>query len=75
MFLLIAPAPRHAILGMLSHTEDWIIAWAPLSYIALMLVVLPAVGAYLLMARWPAPAEPDNPLARYKKEAEDLDLD
>jgi hypothetical protein len=65
-FVLIAPASRDFLGGVLSDTGKWITAWAPFSYMIIAFLVAAAFASYHLMARWPQPEEPENPLARYK---------
>lgn len=74
-FLMIAPASRDAIFGMFLHAKDWIILWAPYSYALVLLVILAPIAAHQVLVHWPAPVEPENPMARYKREAETLDQD
>jgi hypothetical protein len=67
-FLLIAPPTRHALEHMMATSAQWISDWAPFSYVILALLVVAAIAAYYMMVRWPAPVEPENPLARYHDE-------
>lgn len=70
-FVLLAPKTRTMLGGVVTGAGDWIVKWAPFSYVLLMIVVIvPAVAAFLVI-KWPQPAEPENPLARYKA-AEDV---
>lgn len=73
-FLMIAPASRTMILGWLSDAGKWTFAWAPFSYILILLLIVAPFVSYYLMLRWPKPPEPDNPLARFKR-GEDIDVE
>jgi hypothetical protein len=65
LFLLIAPTTREGILLWLGKAGDFISAWAPASYIViLLLLAAPFVSAALMMT-WPKTPEPENPLKRY----------
>jgi hypothetical protein len=67
-FLLIAPKSRALLTGWMTDAGNWVVAWAPLSYIIVALVIAAPIAAMLLMVKWPKPVEPENPLARYKHE-------
>ncbi len=67
-FLLIAPKTRAAITGMLGQSGDWISNTAPFSYIVLATLFVAGLVSLALMVRWPKTPEPDNPLAKYKRD-------
>ena len=67
-FLLIAPQTRGMITGMLGESGDWISHYAPFSYILLSLIAAAGIFSLNLMLRWPKIPEPDNPLAKYKRD-------
>ena len=67
-FLLIAPKTRAAIGHMFGESGDWISHYAPFSYIVLSTLFVAGVISMLLMVRWPKIPEPDNPLAKYKRD-------
>jgi len=67
-FLLIAPKSRALITGWMGDAGNWVVNWAPLSYLVVMLVIMAPLVAAILMIKWPKPVEPENPLARYKHE-------
>lgn len=65
-FLLISPKSR-ALLGVwMGDAGNWVVAWAPLSYLVIALAIVAPLAAALLMVKWPKVQEPENPLARYK---------
>lgn len=67
-FLLIAPKTRGIIMGMMGQSGDWISHYAPFSYLVLTLVAAAGFLALTLMVRWPKIPEPENPLAKYKRD-------
>jgi len=67
-FLLIAPKSRALLTGWMGDAGNWVVNWAPLSYLVVLLVIMAPIAAALLMIKWPKPAEPENPLSRYKHE-------
>ncbi len=67
-FLLIAPTTRKAITGMMGQSGDWVSNWAPFSYVILIGLAVAGFISLLLMVRWPKIPEPENPLAKYKRD-------
>jgi hypothetical protein len=69
VFILIAPKSRAFLAGVLTQTGDSLNAWAPFSYIALALFIAAPIASVLIVRSWPAREEPENPMAKYKREA------
>jgi hypothetical protein len=68
VFILIAPQSR-AYLGVrLANTVTWIGAWAPFSYILLLLLPIAAMASVYIVRKWPVRIEPESPMAKYRKE-------
>jgi hypothetical protein len=73
--ILIAPSSRAFLVANLSATAEWMVKWAPFSFILLaILLAAPVVGFYL-MKTWPVHVEPENPMAKYRREAPVDDAD
>jgi hypothetical protein len=70
IFLLIAPKSREFLAGVLAQTGESLNAWAPISYIAVVLLLAAPVVSVLIVRNWPARVEPENPMAKYKREAQ-----
>ena len=68
LFLLIAPQTRKVITGMFGQSGDWITNWAPFSYMILAGLAVAGLVSMYLMTRWPKTPEPENPLAKYKRD-------
>jgi hypothetical protein len=68
LILLIAPKTRALLTGWMDNAQNWVVAWAPLSYLLIALLILAPVAAFLVMTSWPKPVEPENPMAKYKHE-------
>jgi hypothetical protein len=68
MFVLIAPQTRKWLIGMLGNSGGWLSNWAPFSYIILMVLLVAAFFSLYLMMHWPKTPEPENPLAKYKRD-------
>ena len=65
-FLFLSSKSRAFIGGAFCAAGDLLDKYAPYSYIVLAIVVLVPTLVALLLIKWPQPAEPENPLARYK---------
>jgi hypothetical protein len=68
VFLFLSPKVRGAITGRLESSTDWIFQAAPFSYIGIGLLLLAPLVAIIVLKTSPKPEEPDNPLARLKRE-------
>ena len=75
LFSLIAPKSRMLLSTWVADAGNWVIAWAPFSFIILMLVLVAPVVSAMLMFRWPKTPEPENPLAKYKESYKDVVAD
>lgn len=69
VFILIAPQSRAFLAGVLTKTGESLNAWAPISYIALALLIAAPIASVFIVRSWPAREEPENPMAKYKREA------
>ena len=67
-FLMITPKFRAVLDVWLGDGQKWLTAWAPLSYMIVAAAIAAPFAVMFLMASWPKPVEPENPLARYKHE-------
>ena len=67
-FLLILPESRAFLVASTTSAGAWITAWAPVSYLLLLILVAATFAAIYLMRTWPEKVEPENPMAKYRKE-------
>ena len=68
VFVLIAPQSRAFLLALATGASAFLTAWAPFSYILLLiLLVAPCVGMYIVHS-WPQRVEEENPMAKYRRE-------
>ena len=65
-FLFLSSKSRAFIGGLFGGAGELLDKYAPLSYVALGVVVLIPILAALVLIKWPEPPEPENPMARYK---------
>ena len=63
-FVLIAP-PCRKFMG--EHIVQ-INAWAPYSYILLLVVAIAPVAAGIVINTWPKRIEPEDPMAKYRNQ-------
>jgi hypothetical protein len=74
VFMLIAPASRAVIVAAVTDTAEWSARWAPFSYILIAILMAAPVVAIVLIRTWPAHVEPENPMAKYRRDPLD-DID
>ena len=66
IFILMTAVSNGTLSARVEHTIAWIHAWAPFSYL-LMVVLLAAPAVSLkIMNSWPKHVEPEDPMARYR---------
>lgn len=66
MFLMIAPKSRTFILESISQAADWAVAWAPLSYVIILVILMAPLVSWYVISSGPKVTAPEDPLARYK---------
>jgi hypothetical protein len=68
VIVLVAPQSQAFLLGLASGAGTFLTAWAPFSYVLLLiLLAAPCVGMYLVHT-WPQRVDEENPMAKYRKE-------
>lgn len=72
-FVLIAPASRAFIFASLGGVADWMVSWAPFSFLLLTILLVAPVAAIYLIKTWPVHVEPENPMAKYRRQDVDED--
>lgn len=71
IFVVMTAQSTGSLQARVEHTVTWIHAWAPFSYlIILMLLVAPFISMKI-MNSWPKREEPEDPMAKYRREASD----
>lgn len=71
IFILMMPQVRGPLFQRLGGAGEWIGKYAPFSYLVLALFLAAMITALILMIKWPKTVEPEDPLAKYKRQ--DLD--
>jgi hypothetical protein len=68
IFVLLAPQSQAFLFGLAAGAGEFLTAWAPFSYILLLiLLAAPCVGMYIVHT-WPQRVEEENPMAKYRRE-------
>ena len=67
-FIVIMPQSQAFLLGRAAELSAWITAWAPFSYILLLMLVGASIAGIHLVRSWPETVEPENPMAKYRKD-------
>src|ERR1035437_5749611 len=67
-FVMIMPDSQAFLLASAAGVSAWIAAWAPFSYILLLILVAASVASIHLMRTWPQRVDPENPMAKYRRE-------
>ena len=69
VFALITPQSQAFLHDSTTSLGAWIAAWAPLSYLLLLILLAAPFAGMHLIRSWPKAVEPENPMAKYRKEA------
>jgi hypothetical protein len=67
-FVLIAPPSRAFVMHYLSTGGAWMMAWAPFSFMLLAIITAAPVCVIRIMRSWPKHVEPENPMAKYRRD-------
>jgi len=71
IFVVMTAQSTGSLQARVEHTMTWIHAWAPFSYlIILMLIAAPFVSMKIINS-WPKREEPEDPMAKYRRQAAD----
>jgi hypothetical protein len=71
IFVLMAPGSQAFLGASMSGASKWMAAWAPISFFLLALLFVAPIAAIYLIKTWPVHVEPENPMAKYRREAID----
>jgi hypothetical protein len=62
------PQTRNFLLASAAGVGAWLAEWAPFSYLLLLIVLAAPFAGVYLMRTWPQREEPENPMAKYRRE-------
>ncbi len=66
IFFVLTANQKGAIGDKMSATMQWIQAWAPYSYILLLVLLLAPLVSIQIVRCWPEHKEPEDPMRRYR---------
>ena len=75
IMILIAPATRAFLIASLTGASEWMVSWAPFSFILLAILLAAPIAAIYVIKTWPVHVEPENPMSKYRREAPADDSD
>jgi hypothetical protein len=68
-FLYMTSQQNGTLQERMTGTMDWLHKWAPYSYLIIAIVLLSPLAMVKIMNSWPKRAEPEDPMAKYRREA------
>jgi hypothetical protein len=71
MFMVMTAQSTGSLQARVEHTLTWLHAWAPFSYLIILLVIAAPFVSVKIMNSWPKQVEPESPMAKYRREAGD----
>jgi hypothetical protein len=75
IFVLLTPQAQAFLHGSSESAVSFLHAWAPFSYVLLGILMIGPMAAMYLMHTWPKHVEPENPMAKYRREQPSVDDD
>jgi hypothetical protein len=66
LFLVMTAQSSGSLGARVTQTLTWFHAWAPFSYIIILIVLISPVACMKIMRSWPKHEEPENPMAKYR---------
>jgi NADH:ubiquinone oxidoreductase subunit 6 (subunit J) len=69
VFLVISTQQTGSLQERMGQTVHWIHSWAPFSYLIILIVLVAPVVMMKMMNSWPKREEPEDPMAKYRRQA------
>jgi hypothetical protein len=69
-FLVMTSQQNGTFQARMEGTLHWLHAWAPFSYLIIAIVLFSPVAMMKVMNAWPERKEPEDPMAKYRRQAE-----
>jgi len=66
MFVVMMAHSNGSLEARVEHTLTWLHAWAPWSYLIILIVLAAPVASVKIMRSWPKPKEPEDPMKKYR---------
>lgn len=68
VFILLAPQPRAFLEKLSVSVGASMTAWAPFSYLLLMVLIAALLAGFWIIQSWPKHVEPESPMAKYRRD-------
>ena len=68
VMVMVAPQSRLFLMTRVASAGEFINTWAPFSYVLVLLLLVATVGSVYALKSWPKTEEPENPMAKYRRE-------
>lgn len=75
IFLLMMAHGNGSLAARVEHTFTWIHAWAPFSYVIILIVLISPAVSLKIIHSWPKHEEPVDPMAKYRHATDVVDED
>ena len=75
IFVLLMPQAQAFLHGSAESATSFLHAWAPFSYVLLVILLIGPLAAGYLMHSWPKHEVPENPMTKYRRESPSADDD
>jgi hypothetical protein len=69
-FVMLAPQSRAYLGALAAGVSTFMTVWAPFSYMLLMIIFGTICAGMYMIHSWPKRVDPENPMAKYRREAE-----
>ncbi|MGA3017974.1 MAG: hypothetical protein ABSF62_12710 [Bryobacteraceae bacterium] len=66
IFIVMTAKSTGTLGARVDQTLVWVHAWAPFSYVLLLILLAAPVASLKIMHSWPKHVEPEDPMARYR---------
>ena len=72
MFYVITSNTSGSMGQRMDETFAWLHAWAPFSYLLILIVLVAPVVSMKIVMSWPKQQEPEDPMAKYRHNTDDV---
>ncbi len=73
LFLVMTAQTNGSLQARMGQVLAWIHGWAPFSYLIILIMVGSAVVSIKTMQTWPKTVVPEDPMAKYRRQAAGLE--
>jgi NADH:ubiquinone oxidoreductase subunit 6 (subunit J) len=69
IFVVMTAQSTGSLQARMEQTFHWIHSWAPFSYLIILIIVVAPFVSVKIMNSWPKRVEPEDPMAKYRRQA------